>query len=192
MGCGRISVFSKRDKPSPPSFWLLCFRMVLPSPTPQGTSLPPTLRAAESRPYTAPASFLSPALAHATLLGPYCCGSQLGTFPMSHGGQHSHPWKIHPRRNRLSAQISSCFYVSSVINYPSFQAELRQVCLTRCPQPGMRAVNFSLGSWNPSSLPALHPSERPGGDSQSPLGSSPWGPACPRGSSLPGSSARGV
>lgn len=31
----------------------------------------------------------------------------------------------------------------------------KSTCLARCSQPGMRAVNFSLGSWNPSSLPAL-------------------------------------
>lgn len=176
LGCVGTSVFSKWDKLSPPSFWLLLLWMVLLSPTPQATSLPPALRAA-------PAWLMLPSCPLPWLMPCFWdhipAGSQLGTFPMSHGGQHSHPCKIHPGRSRLSTQISSCFYVSSIINYLSFQVELRHVCLARCPQPGMRAVNFSLGSWSPSSLPALHPSERPDGDSRSPLGSSPWGPACP-------------
>lgn len=123
------------------------------------------------------ASFLSPALAHATLLGPYSCWITAGDIPHEPWWTTLPPLENSPREKQV--QISSCFYVSSVINYPSFQVELRHVCLARCPQAGMRAVNFSLGSWNPSSLPALRPSERPGGDSRSPLGSSPWGPACP-------------
>lgn len=89
------------------------------------------------------------------------------------------PLENSPQEKQVISSNLFLFLCFKRINYPSFQAELRQVCLTRCPQPGMRAVNFSLGSWNPSSLPALRPSERPGGDSQSPLGSSPWGPACP-------------
>ena len=93
LGCVGTSVFSKWDKLSPPSFWLLLLWMVLLSPTPQATSLPPALRAA-------PAWLMLPSCPLPWLMPCFWdhipAGSQLGTFPMSHGGQHSHPCKIHP------------------------------------------------------------------------------------------------
>ena len=162
-----------------------CSWIALSSPAPQGT-----LRATHSCTRMAHASFPSPALARATLLGPHSCWITAGDTP------HEPWWTALPPLEDLPQEkhvINSNLFLFLCFKHINYQVELRKsTCLARCPQPGMRAVNFSLGSWNPSSLPALCPSERPGGDDRSPPGFSPRGPACPRGSSLPGRRARGV
>lgn len=136
-----------------PSSWFLLLLDSTPFAHPSGHQPPVHTQSHPELPLHAPCFLPVP-----------CPGSRHppGTiFPLDHSWGHSPramvdstptPGKLAPGEARYQLESLLVFMFQA---YQLPGGAQKSTCLARCSQPGMRAVNFSLGSWNPSSLPAL-------------------------------------